>query len=106
MPIQRIVCFKFKDDTTKAERDKHMTSLATLKDTVPQILTYSAGAGLSGDFGSEPQYDTLHYVTFDSMEAVNAYFEHPAHQQFVEEHKHLWTAVLVLNADIHKHSVE
>ncbi len=100
MPIQRIVCFKFKEAATDSDRQAHMDAFAKLKDAIPQIASYTGGYGLSGDFGSSPRYDTLHYITFASMEDVNTYFDHAAHQQFIADHQHCWGEVLVLNADI------
>ena len=100
MAIQRIVCFKFKESATDLDRRSHMDDLAALKTLIPQMASYTAGFGLSGDFGSSPKYDTLHYMTFASMEDVNIYFEHEAHKRFVENHKTSWDDVLVLNANI------
>ena len=100
MSVQRIVCFKFNESSTDADRQSHMTAFAKLKDDIPQIISYTGGFGLSGDFGSAPKYDTLHYMTFASMEDVNVYFEHEAHKQFVATYKKLWADVLVLNSDI------
>lgn len=100
MMIQRIVCFKFAETATDSERQSHMQALAALKDAIPQIASYSGGFGISGDFDAAPKYDTLHYLTFASLEDVASYFDHPAHQQFVADYRHLWADVLVLNADI------
>jgi len=100
MSIQRIVCLKFKDDTSTEEIDAHLAALAKLKTQIPQIQTYRAGRGLSGDFGSAPQYDTLHYLTFATLDDVDLYFHHEEHQRFIEQFKHLWEDVLVLNAEI------
>ncbi len=100
MTVQRIVCFKFAESAADSDRQSHMQALGALKDAIPQIASYSGGFGISGDFGAAPKYDALHYLTFASMQDVAVYFDHPAHQQFVADYKHLWTDVLVLNADI------
>ncbi len=100
MAIQRIVCFKFTETASEQERQSHMRALAALKDAIPQIASYSGGFSISGDFDSAPKYDTLHYLTFAAMEDVDVYFNHPVHQQFVADYRHLWADVLVLNADI------
>lgn len=98
--FQRIVCFKFTAAATDADIQTHMDAFAVLKDAVPPIAGYSGGRAISGDRGQPPEYDSLHYLTFASLEDIDRYFEHPAHQQFIADHKHLWARVLVLNADI------
>ena len=100
MKIQRIICFRFKKEATEADRQKHMDELAALKTAVPQIKSYNGGRGLSGDWGTAPSYDTLHVMTFESMADVDEYFNHPAHQQFIEANKHIWDDALVLNATL------
>lgn len=101
MTIQRIVCFKFKADASEAAKQKHMADFAALQDAIPQITSYSGGFSLSGDQGAAPQYDTLHYLTFNSMADVDIYFDHPAHQAFIEANKHSWDdGVLVLAANL------
>ncbi len=100
MAVQRIVCFKFKPDASQAERLKHMVDFAALKSAIPQIAGYSGGLAISGDQGTQPDYDTLHYLTFDNMGDVDSYFDHEAHQAFIAANKHIWVDVLVLNAEL------
>lgn len=100
MKIQRIVCFKFKAEASDTDRQRHMADFAALKENIAEIQSYSAGAGLSGDQGAAPQYDTLHYMTFASMADVDVYFDHPAHQAFIAANRHIWDDVLVLNATL------
>lgn len=98
--IQRIVCFKFKADATDASIQQHMDSFAALKDAMPYIKSYRGGKALSGDRGAAPAFDALHYLTFDSMADIDAYFLHEAHQAFIAENREIWESVLVLNGDV------
>ncbi len=100
MAIQRIVCFKFKAEASQQDKDKHMADFAALKAAIPQILTYSGGFALAGDVGAAPDYDTLHYLTFASMDDVDLYFHHEAHQQFIAANKNAWDGVFVLAAEL------
>ncbi|MBZ0293996.1 MAG: Dabb family protein [Anaerolineae bacterium] len=102
MTIQRVVCFKFKADVSDLDIQKHVADFAALKAAIPQIRTYSGGLCRSGDHGAAPQYDILHYMTFASMDDVEVYYHHEAHQQFVQANRHLWENVLVLNSDVNQ----
>ncbi len=100
MSIQRIVCFKFKSGTSGPAIHQHMADFAGMKDLIPQILEYRGGQTKPGDYNSPPGFDTMHYMTFESMAAIEIYFHHEAHQRFIERNKAVWENVLVLNADI------
>jgi hypothetical protein len=87
---QRIVCFKFKADTSPEAIKNHMRDFAALKAEIPLILNYSGGMMIPST-EQPPQYDSLHYLTFQTPEAIDLYFAHPAHHE-------IWERVLVLNA--------
>ena len=71
-----------------------------MKDFIPQILEYRGGQTKPGDYNSPPGFDTMHYMTFESMDAIDIYFHHAAHRRFIERNKEAWENVLVLNAEI------
>jgi uncharacterized protein (TIGR02118 family) len=99
--IQRIVCFRFKNDAGDDKIKAHMDDFAALADKIPAIKSYYGGRAISGDKGAPPEYDTLHYLTFDSMEDVDTYFHHEEHQAFIERNRaNKNRKVLVLNANI------
>lgn len=99
-PIQRIVAFKFKEDASEEAIQKHMDYFASLQDSIPQILSYRAGTTFPAEYENTGDYDVLHYSTFESEEAIEAYFNHPAHQRFIEANKDIWTNVIVLNSQV------
>ena len=96
---QRFVCFKFKADTPTAAVQQHMNMFAALASTIPQIVSYTAGETFPGGESAE-QYNTAHYVTYNSQEDINTYFHHPAHQEFILANKEHWEDVLVVDSKI------
>lgn len=98
--IQRIVCFKFKADASPEAIDKHMKGFAALQKSIPQILSYSAGKTVVADGQGAPEYDVMHYSTYENEQAVLIYNKHEAHQKFVADNKAIWEKVLVINAGL------
>src|SRR5689334_7045738 len=68
--IQRIVCFKFRPGVTPAQIDQHMRGFQGLKDSIPYILSYSAGNTVPGDLEGKGEYDVMHYSTYRSEEDI------------------------------------
>ncbi len=98
--IQRIVCFKFKTDASPEAIEKHMKGFAALKKGIPQILSYSAGKTVVADGQGAPEYDVMHYTTYENEQAVLIYNKHAVHQKFVAENKDIWEKVLVINSEL------
>jgi hypothetical protein len=97
--IMRVVCFRFKPGTSERRIEAHMDHFAALAKAIPAIRSYMGGRVISGEKGALPEYHSAHTVTFDSERDVDAYFDHPAHLEFIERHKDIWEpGVLVLNA--------
>lgn len=95
MIYQRIVCFRFKAGTPEERIRSHMQAFARLGSQIQEILGYQGGLTIPGSSG-QPPYDSLHYLTFRSLEDIPLYEDHPAHRQFMDEHRDLWAEVLVL----------
>lgn len=100
MTIQRIVCFKFKPGTSEEAIRQHMQDFAGMKAAIPQIQEYRGGRTKPGDNNRPPDFDTMHYLTYASMEDINLYLPHEAHQRFIERNREHWENVLVLNSEI------
>jgi len=99
--VQRIVCFRFKKGTPEDKIKAHMDDFSALADKIPVIKRYAGGKAISGEMGAPANYDSLHYILFDSMDDVNTYFHHPEHKAFIERNKEIWEGnVLVLNAEL------
>lgn len=100
MTIQRIVCFKFKEGVSAEAIHQHMQDFAAMKDAIPQIREYRGGLTRPGDNNRPPDYDSMHYLTYDSMADIDIYIPHEAHQRFIARNREIWTNVLVLNSEI------
>ena len=96
--IQRIVCFKFRPNTSPEAIQQHMRGFANLKDSISYILTYSAGPTVKGDLAEAGEYDVMHYCTYRSEEEIKLYAVHPVHRRFIEQNKSIWQKVLVINS--------
>lgn len=99
-PIQRVVAFKFKEDASEEAIQAHMKYFESLQDSIPQILSYRAGETFPAAYENTGDYDVLHYTTFESEKAIEEYFNHPAHQRFIEVNKDSWANVIVLNSQV------
>ncbi|GAB6157132.1 Dabb family protein [Desulfotomaculum varum] len=76
--ITHIVFFKFKD-AAYIERAKN--DLLTLKEKIPQIRHLELGVDI---LRTERSYDLALIAKFDSLEDLQSYQVHPAHQEVVK----------------------
>lgn len=100
--FQRIVCFKFKAGISNDAKAQHMNAFASLVKEVPQVLSYRAGKTVKGESKTEPEYDVIHYLTFEKEQDILQYDVHPAHKKFVDANKNSWEKVMALNGAIEK----
>ena len=100
--IQRIVCFKFKANTSPDAIQQHMRGFANLKDSIPYILSYSAGPTVNGDLPENKEYDVMHYCTYRNEEEIRLYAVHPVHLRFIDQNKAIWEKVLVINSRVRR----
>ncbi len=98
--FQRIVAFKFKTDASAEAQKKHMKGFEVFVKEVKQVLSYRAGKTVKGESTTNPEYDVLHYITFEKEADIITYDLHPAHKKFVEENKGSWEKVVVVNGVI------
>lgn len=73
--LTHIVCFKYKPETTDAQRVDHRTRLQGLA-TLPGVLELSVGADV---VRSARSYDTGLIVRFPDRSALDAYATNPQH---------------------------
>ena len=76
--LTHIVCWKYKAETTEAEREEHRARLRNLPNVIPDILNFSVGADI---LHLERSFDTGLVATYPSREALDAYADHPEHQK-------------------------
>lgn len=78
--ITHIVCWKYKDETTDAERAEHIAALRSLPGTVPGIESFIAGPDV---MRLDRSFDSALVATYASREALDRYTVHPEHQKVV-----------------------
>ena len=100
--FQRIVCFKFKTGTSPEAKAKHVADFAAFVKAIPQVLSYRAGKTVKGESKADPEYDIMHYLTFEKEADILQYDVNPAHKKFVEANKESWDKVIAVNGAIEK----
>ena len=98
---QRVVCIKFKPGTTKEDIEKHMRDFAILKNSVKDVVAYSAGRVQKTD-AADNQFDVIHYLTFRTDEGAQQYVANADRKAFVKSNESNWENVLELNSNIEK----
>ena len=97
---QQIVCFKFKNGLSSEAVERHMHDFASLKHEIPQIVSYSAGKTISMGGGQSPEYDVMHYITFQNEADIETYSKSEKYQQFIKNNRGSWDNVMIINSDI------
>jgi hypothetical protein len=98
---QRVVCIKFKAGTTNEQIEKEIRDFATMKNSVKDVVAYSAGK-VQKSAGNKSEYDVIHYLTFRTDEAAQKYASNADRKEFVEKNESHWDKVLEMNSDIEK----
>lgn len=73
-----IVCWKYKPETTVAERDEHIAMLAALPAVIECIKTFEVGRDI---LHLERSFDTGLVAGFKDEAALDEYTVHPEHQK-------------------------
>jgi hypothetical protein len=76
--LTHIVCWKYKTETTQAQREEHLAKLKNLPNVIDEIIGFNVGTDI---LQLERSFDTGLVSTFADEEALNAYTIHPAHQE-------------------------
>ena len=79
--VFHVVAFKFKDEVLKDQIDKVCKDFRSLKKTVPEILSYKAGANNSPEKLNKG-FTHCFILTFKDAKARDTYLPHPAHKEF------------------------
>ncbi|MFM8933652.1 MAG: Dabb family protein [Gemmataceae bacterium] len=81
--LKHIVLYKFKDSLTQAQVDEVINAFNALPSKIPGIIGYEAGTNVSKEGKSEGLTHSF-VLTFKSMQDLDAYIAHPAHQAYVD----------------------
>jgi hypothetical protein len=76
--LTHIVCWKYKDETTEAQRADHIERLRVLPDLIPNIVSFSVGSDI---LYLERSFDTGLVAVYPDRGALDIYTDHPAHQE-------------------------
>jgi len=98
--IQRMVCFKYKPETTQEQIAEHMNTFSKLPTIVPGIASYRGGLCIPNANGALPEFSSMHYLTFKTLEDMSAYYYNPEHQKFGKFGGEISEKILVINSDI------
>lgn len=75
--LTHIVCWKYKTETTEAQRAEHIAKLKNLPNVIPNILSFSVGSDV---LHLDRSFDTGLVSTYADRDALDAYTAHPEHQ--------------------------
>ena len=81
--LRHIVLFRFKPETTQAQRNEAQQALAVMRDRIPEVRALTVGPVVT----EGADFDLALVVDFDDVAAYKRYGPHEAHQ-------HAWLQVL------------
>jgi hypothetical protein len=76
--LTHIVCWKYKAETTDAERAEHVAALRRLPEVIPDILSFSVGRDV---LHLERSFDTGLVAVYPDRAALDFYTVHPDHPE-------------------------
>jgi len=95
------VLFWAKNPASTTETDQLFRALKSLG-TLPMIASAHVGKPIVTDFDkpvTEASYTFSVVLVFDSAEKEKEYLHHPLHMKFIDENKHLWGKVQVIDSE-------
>ncbi len=75
--LTHIVCWKYKAETSDAERAEHVLKLRALANVIPNILSFHVGRDV---LHLERSFDTGLVAVYPDRAALDFYTVHPEHQ--------------------------
>jgi hypothetical protein len=84
--IKHVVFFKFKPESTKAERQEALDLLRSLPDKIDLIRSFEVGEDL---LGTPRSWDAVLIATYDDLDALDKYQRHDDHVPVVMKMKTL-----------------
>ena len=99
--IHHHVFFWLKEPANRAHIDQLKQGLETLR-TVPEIQELFIGepAGTESRDVVDHSYQVSELMFFSSLTDQATYQSHPIHQQFIQNHQHLWQKVVVYDVNV------
>jgi hypothetical protein len=81
--VRHIVIFKYKPDATEAQINQITQEFLGLENKIPGIIDIEYGVNNSPE-GLNQDFTHIYMLTFESVEARDAYLPHPEHKKFGE----------------------
>ena len=78
--LVHIVCWKYKADTTEAQRADHVAQLRALQGMIPNIESFEVGTDI---LRLDRSFDTGLVAKYPDRSALDFYNDHPEHQKVV-----------------------
>lgn len=76
--LTHIVCWKYKTETSAAERAEHLAKLRALPNVIPNILSFSVGRDI---LHLDRSFDTGLVAVYPDRAALDFYTVHPTHKE-------------------------
>lgn len=76
--LTHIVCWKYKPEATREQREWHLARLRDLKGSILEIVTFHVGADV---LGLPRSFDTGLIATFKDRAGLEVYDKDPRHQE-------------------------
>lgn len=92
--LKHIVLFKFKPETTEAQKDQLAEGLGALPAIIDEIREFVFGRDV---IGSDRSYDFGLVSMFDDLESMQRYQVHPDHQKVVAHVKEICSGVVAVD---------
>jgi len=98
--IQHIVAFKTVPGLPEEKLAEAIDRLNALRDTVPTVLSLSAGRNFVTDPARSLGYNAGLVATFADRDALAAYIRHPAHQEVLKLLRETMESWLVIDYEV------
>ena len=92
--LKHVVFFKFTKDATESAVTEIIQDLRDLPGKISEIKEFQVGRDV---LGSERSCDMVLISAFDSLETMNAYQVHPAHQAVVQKLKKICESIPIVD---------
>ncbi len=76
--LTHIVCWKYKPETTQAQKETHLAKLKNLPNVIPNIISFNIGFDI---LRLERSFDLGLIAVYPDRAALDFYTEHAVHQE-------------------------
>ena len=95
--LVHIVCWKYKSETTDAQKFDHIAKLRALGDVIPNIESFEVGSDV---LHLDRSFDTGLVAKYPDRAALDFYNDHPEHQKVVALGKQIAEKVVSVDFEI------